>query len=115
MNTITHLDIDASPATVWAALTDFDRYPEWHPVLRELDAELEVGAPVRIVAQMGRRTMTMHAVMVRVDFERELGWRGPRSRVGRFFFGAHHWFRLEPRPGGGTAVHLRIPAGPPRV
>ena len=51
--------IDASAQTVWTALTDFDRYPEWNPFTVEVRTPLEVGAPVDMRVHMSGWKMTL--------------------------------------------------------
>jgi uncharacterized protein YndB with AHSA1/START domain len=43
-------EIDAPIATVWAVMTDTDRYPEWNPFVRRVECRLppSVGAPIRL-------------------------------------------------------------------
>jgi hypothetical protein len=40
------LDIAAPPATVWAVLTDLDRYPEWNPFVVACRSTLQPGSPI---------------------------------------------------------------------
>jgi len=45
-------DFDASPAELWDALSQTERFPEWWPWLRDLDGTaLEVGAVAHCVVQ----------------------------------------------------------------
>ncbi|WP_405512784.1 SRPBCC family protein [Streptomyces canus] len=39
----TYVDIDAKPRIVWEVLTDFARYPDWNPYVREVTGEVRVG------------------------------------------------------------------------
>ncbi len=42
------IEIDASPAAVWAVLTDTDAYADWNPFVRKLDGELREGAKLEV-------------------------------------------------------------------
>lgn len=44
----TTIEIDASPAEVWEALTDAAAYPDWNPFIRSLEGDLQVGAKLRV-------------------------------------------------------------------
>lgn len=35
----TSIDIAAPPEKVWAALTDYERYPEWNPFMRRIEGD----------------------------------------------------------------------------
>lgn len=42
--------INAPVDQVWNVLTDFDRFPEWNPVIRRVEGRLAVGEAVRMTA-----------------------------------------------------------------
>lgn len=37
----TEIEIAAPPATIWAVLTDYERYPEWNPFLTKISGDKE--------------------------------------------------------------------------
>ena len=62
------VDIDAPLDTVWAVMTDTDRYPEWNPfVVRvEADGPAAVGTPIKlhVVFNSGKRVVSPERVTV---------------------------------------------------
>jgi hypothetical protein len=107
----TVIDIDATPAHVWSILSDLPNYGRWNPVLVEVRGWLEVGAPLDLRVALGTKPVTLGARVLRVEPERELRWRGPRSKVlGRVLAG-EHYFLLEPTAGGCRLVHGELFTG----
>jgi len=47
------VDIEAPIGRAWDILTDFDRYSEWNPFTTRVDANLEVGATVKLHVVLG--------------------------------------------------------------
>lgn len=91
-------DIDASPATVWNILLAFESYPDWNPMLVQVDTVPEPGAPVRFtVAQANGKALRLKAEITRLDSERELVWKGGSNLL----LSGEHYFRLQCLPGGG--------------
>jgi uncharacterized protein YndB with AHSA1/START domain len=102
------LAIDAPPETVFRAITDWRRYAEWNPWIREAAGGTDEGDVVRIAIQLGARmTRVRHRILTHrpnVEFRWcDVGWftalaYGERAR------------HLEPLATGGTAyrVELRI-------
>jgi hypothetical protein len=100
----TTIDIDASAATVWAALTDFDAYEEWNPRSRITGVAAE---GERLVVAPGPEAQKMPTFRPRVlaagptestagDDERatfELRWLGHLWVRG--LFDGEHSFRVE--------------------
>lgn len=80
---------------MWAVLTDFARYPEWNPFIRQASGDVAVGArlTVRIQPPDGR-PMTFRPVVQQLSTERELRWLGHLGLPG--LFDGEHVFRLEP-------------------
>ena len=107
-------DVDAPPEACYAALTDFERVPDWQGSVRsatvlERDAqgrgtvvEFEVDAKVRTVRY---RIRQLH---------------DPPHRLGSEYLGGDfrdfsgEW-RFEPLPGGRTRVHLNLAIDPDRL
>lgn len=92
----TEIDIDAPAGRVWDVLTDFPAYARWNPFIRRVDGVLapRIRLSVRIQPP-GGRLMTFRPVVLRVEPERYLSWRG-RTLVPGLFDG-EHVFEIEPR------------------
>jgi hypothetical protein len=61
------LEVAAPAATVWAVITDLDRYPEWNPFVVACRSTLQPGSPIDMrvrvlpfVAQPQRETIFEH-------------------------------------------------------
>ena len=99
----TQIDIAALPATVWAALTDVDRWTAWSPLIDEawLDSPLAVGP----VINWRRSGLTFASTLVTVGQDRAFGCDG----IGQGIRGLHDW-RFEPMEDGArvrVGVHVR--------
>ena len=88
----TQIDITAPPATVWAALTDVDRWTDWNPLIDEarLDGPLAVGS----VIHWRTTGLTLASKLVTVEPGRAIGWDGTDQGIR----GLHDW-RIEPAAG----------------
>jgi hypothetical protein len=95
------IEIDASPARVWAILTDTQSFPSWNPFIIKLDGELREGARLNVRIQSpGGRATTFHPTVLVAQAETELRWLG-RVLVPGVFDGEHS-FRLEAISAGRT-------------
>jgi hypothetical protein len=97
------IEIDATPAEVWAILTDFRAFPTWNPFIRNLEGEPRSGGRLSVTIQPpGGRSSTFRPTVLVAEPARELRWLG-RMLIGGIFDGEHS-FRLEPTPAGGTRL-----------
>jgi len=99
----TETDIAGSLERVWDVLTDFDGYPQWNPFIRRIDGVLAPRArlSVRIHPPAGR-AITFRPVVLRVEPDRHLSWRG-RTLIPGLFDG-EHVFEIAPAAAG----HVRF-------
>ncbi len=100
----TEIGTRASPAQVWSVLTDFARYPQWNPFIREAEGEPLPGSRLKISIQPPGQDggMVFRPRVLRVEPEREFAWLGHLIVPG--LFDGEHCFRIEPLPGGGCRV-----------
>ncbi|MFG1792750.1 SRPBCC family protein [Nocardia sp. NPDC049149] len=105
MRTIdTATTIAATPARVWAVLTDFAAYPAWNPFFVAVDGIAEPGAALALHTKFSNRfAAKVFPVTVDImDDQRHLRWGGglavPRLADGK------HGFLLTPTE---TGTHLR--------
>jgi len=107
----TEIEIDASPARVWAVLTDFDRWSEWNSVLlgMKLRGPLQVGTKAKLTINLGpplgKKQLPVQLKVVSKDHE--LTWGGGVAPL----MVVRHGFRLEPTAAGTRVVHAEIFSG----
>lgn len=60
------IDIDASPAAVWALLTDAQRYPEWSSTVLGIDGEIAEGKTIALRSTLDpKRTFKLRVKQAR--------------------------------------------------
>jgi hypothetical protein len=96
--------IAASPARVWAVLTDFSSYPEWNPFVIAATGRAEPGARLRATIQVpSRRPMNFRPTVRVAEPGRELRWLGHLLVPG--VFDGEHYFKIESAGAGCRFVH----------
>lgn len=71
----TEIEIQATPEKVWQILTALDKYPEWNPFIHHAVGTARVGEKVDITFPSGKKDMTLHCTVIRVETNKELCWR----------------------------------------
>lgn len=104
----TELHIDAPPSAVWRALTAFEDYAAWNPMVVAASGRAEAGAQatLRYRSSMGVE-LGFGVRITRAEPERELRWLGSRMGIA-----GDHYFQLTPTPDGTRMVHGEIFSGP---
>jgi hypothetical protein len=91
----TEIEISASPKIIWDILTNFADFPNWNPFVRKIKGELKIGEKLEVFIQpKGGKGMTFKPVLLAVEKERELRWRGKFLISG--LFDGEHFFKIEP-------------------
>ena len=91
--------IQAMPDQIWQVLTAFPEYPAWNPFIRNIRGDLFEGG--RISAELhppDSMKMTIRPILLKVDPDRELRWRG--HLFFRGLFDGEHVFEIHPAGGG---------------
>jgi hypothetical protein len=96
------IQIDASPMTVWAVLTDLNRYPCWNPLFREASGQIAVGSRItlRTVHPANGRLMTVKPKITVADPGAELRWTSSLPGI----ISGEHSFTLTQADGGTRLV-----------
>jgi hypothetical protein len=102
------IQIDAPPATVWAALTDLAAYPRWNPLFPEAAGQVAVGSRLTLKAvQANGRTMTVKPKILAATPNAELRWSAGLPGI----IGGVHTFALTPADGGTRLVQAETFSG----
>lgn len=100
----TEIDIEAPPEAVWATLTDAKGFSEWNPFIHELKGELRVGNTLDVtVGAPGKSRMRFKPLVLRVDENRELRWRGKLLITG--VMDGEHVYELQRTATGTRFLH----------
>ncbi len=88
------IEIEAPAERVWQVLTDFAKFPEWNPFIRQMSGEVRTGAPLEVrLEPPGGRAMSFKPKMINVETNREMRWLG-RLLIPGLFTGEHS-FSIE--------------------
>lgn len=94
--------IEASPAEVWAVLTDFAGYSDWNPFVVNVAGVPEQGETLRVtLAAPGGGRITIKPDVTQVATGKVLEWWG--HLIVRGIFDGRHRFELHPA-GDGTRL-----------
>jgi hypothetical protein len=87
------IEIAATPARVWSALTDFDRYGDWNSFITSISGTPMPGEQLRVrMHPPGGVAMTFRPKVLNAERERELRWLGTLGPRG--LFDGEHSFRI---------------------
>jgi hypothetical protein len=100
----TEIAINATPARVWAVLTDFPHYTEWNPFVLQVEGSVDRNATIRYRFEMPRgiRIWT-RATVLRFEPEREL--RFSANFLTPTIFRGDHYFAIQPAGQNGVIFH----------
>jgi hypothetical protein len=88
------VEIQASAERVWQLLTDFERFPEWNPFIRQASGKIQAGERLEVKLQPpGGSPMTFRPTVLKAETDQELRWLGHLLIPG-LFDGEHH-FMIE--------------------
>ena len=68
------IEIQSTPDRVWEALTEFDKYPEWNPLLCRAEGNLAVGEKVNLTARSESKEMNLLCTVKTVESNRQFSW-----------------------------------------
>jgi hypothetical protein len=73
----TEMHIAATPEAVWDLLINVNDYATWHPYIKEISGELEVGKRIRVsVINLDSTEQTFSAYILELDPCKQLSWGG---------------------------------------
>lgn len=97
----TEITIRGTPEHVWSVLTDFTKYSDWNPFIREASGEAKTGARLKVrIHPPGGSPMTFRPTVREAVPGRELRWIGRLWLPG--LFDGEHVFRIGPAGAGQT-------------
>ena len=94
----TEIIIDAPTSQVWAALTDFDRMPQWSKTLQKIVGGLDSGSKTKVDYLFKGKLRKITHTMVYYQEGMQYGW----SDTLIPFCKDHHLYRVEALPDGRT-------------
>jgi hypothetical protein len=105
------VEINASPAHVYAVLTDFARYEQWNPFLTAVRGTLAVGQKLNVEMSLPEgRAYELQPEVTQVTENSELRWRS-RFLSSALLESEHSFALSEPRPGVTRVMQGQIFSG----
>ena len=97
----TKINIDCPPEKVWKILTDFDKYPEWNPMIKSIEGELKRRNRLKVRLEIkGMSKMTIKPRVATFHSGKSFSWLGHLLIIG--LFDGHHIFELNQNQDGST-------------
>jgi hypothetical protein len=100
----TEINIKAPAEKIWSVLTDFQKYPEWNPMIKSFSGSLIEGSKVAVkLEQPGSAPMRFKPVITKVVQGQQFAWKG--QLISSLLFGGEHFFEIRDN-GNGTCTFL---------
>ena len=85
------IQIKASASVVWGILTDFEKFGEWNPFIKEISGTLKEGSELRIfIEPPNSKGMEFKPTLKKVETEKKIQWLG-KIWIPKLFDGEHSW------------------------
>ena len=85
------IQINASASVVWDILTDFEKFGEWNPFIKEISGTLKEGSELRIfIEPPNSKGMEFKPTLKKVETEKKIQWLG-KVWIPKLFDGDHSW------------------------
>ncbi len=83
--------INTSAQVVWNILTDFEKFGEWNPFIKEISGTLKEGSQLRIfIEPPNSKGMEFKPTLKKVETEKRIQWLG-KVWIPKLFDGEHSW------------------------
>ena len=97
----TKINIDCPPEKVWKILTDFEKYPDWNPMIKSIEGELRRRNRLKVRLEIkGMSKMTIKPRVATFHSGKSFSWLGHLLIIG--LFDSHHIFELDQNQDGST-------------
>ena len=85
------IQINASASVVWDILTDFEKFGEWNPFIKEISGTLKEGSELRVFMEPpNSKGMEFKPTLKKVETEKKIQWLG-KVWIPKLFDGEHSW------------------------
>lgn len=93
---VTEIIIRSTPREIWNILTDFEKYPQWHPYIKTIEGELKKRRKIKVTYKKNDSAFAKFSAYI-IDYKPDsiLSWGGSLG----FIFRAKHYFIIQPVTG----------------
>ncbi|MCF7826649.1 MAG: SRPBCC domain-containing protein [Candidatus Marinimicrobia bacterium] len=105
------IDIAAPPTTVWAILTNFEKWQTWNPIVKQVRGVATRGSKLNVNMRGKEGQEGQHYVATITTFEEPLFFRWRAKMIADFLFANDKVFELKETPGGTKLVHTEAFSG----
>jgi hypothetical protein len=87
----TKIEINDSKEKVWKALTDFESYSDWNPLVSSITGNLSEGGTIKTTIVPLQNTF--EALLLSFKENKEIVWKGKRGAS--FLLAGEHYYRIK--------------------
>jgi len=89
----TQITINTTAEKAWKVLTDFEKYPEWHPYISKIEGNLKKKSKIKVTYKKNdHEDGVFSAYIIENEENKKLSWGGSLG----FIFRAKHYYMIEP-------------------
>ena len=90
----TEIEINANIEKIWRLLTNFEKYPDWNPFIKNISGKKQIGEKLKVSVKPPKgEGMTFKPKVISFDENKEFRWLGKFLFSG--LFDGEHYFILQ--------------------